>query len=180
MRLPNDVRAAKCSERWIGLRSPVSCAKPTTSEDDTVFSSVSVMPTDKSSKKSVRSGGRFMRQIHTDSLLAGALLLGRGHRAWPRRTARIVPIGHALFEEGIARCALQFLVIGAELARRPFLFRVDGETRTSRHQHDQGSGTKRISRHGYPPGTLNRHDSTGMPNAQHRRQFGAIKRHDLA
>src|SRR6266566_3759951 len=106
MRLPNEVRAAKCSERWIGLRSPVSCAKPTTSEDDTVFSSVSVMPTDKSSKNSVRSGGRFMRQIHPDSLLAGALLLGRGHRAWPRRTAWIVPIGHALFEEGVTRRAL--------------------------------------------------------------------------
>src|SRR5215468_12645409 len=60
MRLPNDVRAAKCSERWMGLRSPVSCAKPTTSEDDTVFSSVSVMPTDRSSKNSVRSGGRFI------------------------------------------------------------------------------------------------------------------------
>src|SRR6266566_2694304 len=175
MRLPNEVRAAKCSERWIGLRSPVSCAKPTTSEDDTVFSSVSVMPTDKSSKNSVRSGGRFMRQIHPDSLLAGALLLGRGHRAWPRRTAWIVPIGHALFEEGVTRRALQFLVVRAEFARRHFLLRIDGETRTSRHQHDQGGGNKRIARHiskhGYPPGTLNRHDSTGAPDAQHRREL---------
>src|ERR1700741_4955304 len=111
MRLPNDGPAAKCSERWIGLRSPVSCAKPTTSEEDTVFSSVSVMPTDRSSKKSVRSGGRFMRQILADSLVAGALLLGRGHRARRRRTAWIVPIGHALFEEGVARRTLQFLVI---------------------------------------------------------------------
>src|SRR5579884_2239013 len=60
MRVPNGVLAAKCSDRWIGLRSPVSCAKPTTSEDDTVFSSVSVMPTARSSKNSVRSGGRFV------------------------------------------------------------------------------------------------------------------------
>src|SRR5437762_14341838 len=98
MRFLKVVRAAKCSDRWIGLRSPVSCAKPTTSEDDTVFSSVSVMPTDKSSKKSVRSGGRFIgrftRQIHADSLLVGALLLGLGHRAARCRTAWIVPISH--------------------------------------------------------------------------------------
>src|ERR1700692_517381 len=60
VRLPNEVRAAKCSDRWIGLRSPVSCAKPTTSDDDTVFSSVSVMPTERSSKNSVRSGARSM------------------------------------------------------------------------------------------------------------------------
>src|ERR1700740_535498 len=108
MRLPNDVRAAKCSERCIGLRSPVSCAKPTTSEDDTVFSNVSVMPTDRSSKKSVRTRGRFMRQILANSLLGGVLLLGRGHPC-RRLTAWIVPIGHALFEEGVARRALQFL-----------------------------------------------------------------------
>src|SRR5215831_9494772 len=55
MRLPNDVRAAKCSDRWMGLRSPVSCAKPTTSDDAMVFASVSVMPTERSSKYSVRS-----------------------------------------------------------------------------------------------------------------------------
>jgi hypothetical protein len=117
-----------------------------------------------------------MRQILADSLVAGALLLGRGHRTRRRWTAWIVPIGHALFEEGVARRTLQFLVIGAELARRYFLFRVDGKTRISRHQHDQGSGNKRISRHisrrhGYPPGALNRHDSTGAPSAQHRRQL---------
>src|SRR5262245_35833395 len=55
MRVPNGVFAAKCSDRWIGLRSPVSCAKPTTSEDEIVFDSVSVMPTDKSSNQSRRS-----------------------------------------------------------------------------------------------------------------------------
>src|SRR5579872_7124336 len=60
MRVRNEVLAAKCSDRWIGLRSPVSCAKPTTSDDDTVLLSRSAMPTDRSSKNSVRSGGRFM------------------------------------------------------------------------------------------------------------------------
>ena len=41
----------------------------------------------------------------------------------------------------------------------------------SGHQHDQGGGNKRISRHEYPPGALNRHNSTGAPDAQHRRQL---------
>ena len=45
MRLPNWVLAAKCSDRWMGLRSPVS-ANPTTSEEAMVFDKVSVMPTD--------------------------------------------------------------------------------------------------------------------------------------
>src|SRR5580698_8029359 len=57
MRRPNGVRAAKCSDRWIGLRSPVSCAKPTTSDEATVFTSRSVMPTERSSKNKVRKGG---------------------------------------------------------------------------------------------------------------------------
>src|SRR6516164_7297592 len=115
MRLPNDVRAAKCSERWMGLRSPVSRAKPTTSEDDTVFSSVSVMPTDRSSKNSVRSGGRFMRKV------ARALLLGRGAPS-RGRAARIVPVRHALLEKRVARRALQFLVVRAELHVAIFCF----------------------------------------------------------
>src|SRR5262245_19114955 len=55
MRLPNCVLAAKCSERWMGLRSPVSCAKPMTSDEAMVFDKVSVMPTDKSSKYRMRS-----------------------------------------------------------------------------------------------------------------------------
>src|SRR5579883_1112930 len=59
MRVRNEVLAAKCSDRWIGLRSPVSCAKPTTSDDDTVLVSRSAMPTERSSKNKVRSGGRF-------------------------------------------------------------------------------------------------------------------------
>jgi hypothetical protein len=89
-----------------------------------------------------------MRQTRADSLFAGALLLGPCRR-W---TPRIVPIGHALFEEGVARRALQFLVVRAELARRHFLLGIDGETRINRHEYDQGSGNKRISRHEYPPG----------------------------
>jgi hypothetical protein len=62
-RLPNGVFAAKCSDRWIGFLSPVSWAKPTTSDDATVFSKVSVMPTDRSSKNSVRSGGRLLGML---------------------------------------------------------------------------------------------------------------------
>src|SRR5579885_3065854 len=60
MRVRNEVLAAKCSDRWIGLRSPVSWAKPTTSEAETVLLSRSVMPTERSSKNNVRSGGRLM------------------------------------------------------------------------------------------------------------------------
>src|SRR6516162_8574659 len=71
MRLPNEVRAAKCSERWMGLRSPVSCANPTTSEDDTVFSSVSVMPTERSSKKSVRMNLPPLRTLFFEDLSVG-------------------------------------------------------------------------------------------------------------
>src|SRR5579871_605175 len=56
MRVPNGVFAAKCSERWIGFRSPVTSAKPTTSDDATVLAIRSVRPTDRSSKNSVRSG----------------------------------------------------------------------------------------------------------------------------
>jgi hypothetical protein len=50
MRVPKGVRAAKCSERWIGLRSPVISAKPTTSEEAMVFDKVSDSPTSRSSK----------------------------------------------------------------------------------------------------------------------------------
>src|SRR6201996_7740960 len=113
MRLPNEVRAAKCSDRWIGLRSPVSCAKPTTSEDATVFSSVSVMPTERSSKNSVRSGGRFMLCVR--------------RRLWLRRrrsrcgAARIVLVGHALLHEGIARLTLELLIVSAEFTGRHFV-----------------------------------------------------------
>src|SRR5215471_20403407 len=147
MRLPNDVRAAKCSERWMGLRSPVSCAKPTTSEDDTVFSSVSVMPTDKSSKNSVRSGGRFMRKRYRGWLL----LLGRGAPA-RGRAARIVPVRHAFLDEGITRRALQFLVVRAEFAGCHFLLRIDRETGARRHQHDQSGRQKHVTRHALTPG----------------------------
>src|SRR4026208_763251 len=56
MRVPNGVLAAKCSDRWIGLRSPVTSAKPTTSEESMVFLSVSVMPTGRPSKSSICSG----------------------------------------------------------------------------------------------------------------------------
>src|SRR5262249_17303807 len=63
MRRPNDVLAAKCSDRWIGLRSPVSSANPTTSFDETVFSSVSVMPTERSSKKRICRGRTIDRAI---------------------------------------------------------------------------------------------------------------------
>ena len=53
MRVPNGVLAAKCSDKWIGLRSPVTSAKPTTSDDATVLANRSVMPTERSSKYSV-------------------------------------------------------------------------------------------------------------------------------
>ena len=59
MRVRNEVFAAKCSDRWIGLRSPVSWAKPTTSDDATVLRSRSLIPTERSSKNSVRSGGNL-------------------------------------------------------------------------------------------------------------------------
>src|SRR6185312_6132702 len=55
MRVPKVVLAAKCSDRWIGLRSPVTSAKPTTSDAETVFDSRSVMPTERSSKNKVRN-----------------------------------------------------------------------------------------------------------------------------
>src|SRR5262249_9618904 len=179
MRLPNDVRAAKCSERWMGLRSPVSCAKPTTSEDDTVFSSVSVMPTDRSSKNSVRSGGRFIRKrsrmyknkialCHFALLLPFTYdpsrkpestfrdhtsLLGRG-AASRSRAARIVPIRNALLDESIARGALQFLVVSAEFAGCHFLFCIDRETRPRWHQRDQSGRQKRVARHAFTPRLL--------------------------
>src|SRR5262252_1433246 len=132
MRLPNDVRAAKCSERWMGLRSPVSWAKPTTSEDDTVFSNVSVMPTERSSKNSVRSGGRFIR-----AFFAGALLLVRRHRTSGPRPTRIVSVGHALFQKSIARRTLELLIVSAEFTGRHFLFGIDRKRGASRHQHEQ-------------------------------------------
>ena len=50
MRVPKGVRAAKCSDRWIGLRSPVISANPTTSEEAIVFDRVSESPTSRSSK----------------------------------------------------------------------------------------------------------------------------------
>lgn len=48
----------------MGLRSPVTCAKPTTSDDAMVFDSRSVIPSDRSSKWSVRSA----RIIGTDPI----------------------------------------------------------------------------------------------------------------
>src|SRR6516165_2586269 len=105
----------------MGLRSPVSWAKPTTSEDDTVFSNVSVMPTERSSKNSVRSGGRFIRALTID-----ALLLGR-HRAPGPRSTRIVPVFHALFQKRVARRALELLIVRAEFAGGHFLFGIDGK-----------------------------------------------------
>jgi hypothetical protein len=55
------------------------------------------------------------------------LLLGRG-AASGGRPARIVPIRHTLFDESIARCALQSLVVRAEFAGCHFLLRIDCET----------------------------------------------------
>src|SRR3974390_2473225 len=55
MRVPNGVLAAKCSDKWIGFRSPVTAAKPTTSEEATVLVSRSVIPTAKSSKYRIRN-----------------------------------------------------------------------------------------------------------------------------
>src|SRR5579872_5356070 len=65
MRVRNEVFAAKCSDKWMGFRSPVSCAKPTTSEEDTVLLNRSVMPTDRSSKNNVRSGCRFIAAFNS-------------------------------------------------------------------------------------------------------------------
>src|SRR3974390_1431153 len=56
MRVPKGVLAAKSWERWIGLRSPVTSAKPTTSEESIVLRRTSVIPTERSSKKSMRNG----------------------------------------------------------------------------------------------------------------------------
>src|SRR5712671_6914948 len=56
MRPLNGVFAAKCSDRWIGFRSPVSSANPTTSDDLTVLAYLSVIPTCKSSKYKVCRG----------------------------------------------------------------------------------------------------------------------------
>src|SRR5580693_8457758 len=118
MRLPNEVRAAKCSDRWIGLRSPVSCAKPTTSDDDTVFSSVSIMPTERSSKNSVRSGGRFTPAPRPNSILRwrrhATCRTRRARRAGA--AARIVLVGHAILHEFCARRTDELLIIGAKLA----------------------------------------------------------------
>src|SRR6185503_5631118 len=61
MRVPNGVLAAKCSDRWMGLRSPVTSAKPTTSEESIVFFSVSARPTARSSKYSICSGSIIER-----------------------------------------------------------------------------------------------------------------------
>src|ERR1700688_877715 len=146
MRLPNEVRAAKCSDRWIGLRSPVSCAKPTTSDDDTVFSSVSVMPTERSSKNSVRSGGRFTPAPGPQSIL----------RWWRHRTcctaaaaaARIVLVGHAILHEFGARRAGKFLIVSAELAGCRLLLRRHCEGRSTRQRRDQHCGNEKGSMHG--------------------------------
>src|SRR5262245_30597619 len=59
MRVPNGVLAAKCSDRWIGLRSPVTSAKPTTSEASITLLRFSVMPTERSSKYSIRKSSIF-------------------------------------------------------------------------------------------------------------------------
>src|SRR6266849_8175400 len=56
MRPLKGVFAAKCSDRWIGFRSPVSSANPTTSDDLTVLAYLSVIPTCKSSKYKVCRG----------------------------------------------------------------------------------------------------------------------------
>src|SRR5580704_2733449 len=136
MRLPNEVRAAKCSDKWIGLRSPVSCAKPTTSDDDTVFSSVSVMPTERSSKNRVRSGGRFTPAPRPNSILRWRRhATARACRAGA--AARIVLVGHAILHEFCARRAGKFLVIGAELAGGRLFLRGHCEGRNARQRNDQ-------------------------------------------
>ena len=56
-------------------------------------------------------------------------MLGRGDGSGRRPAARIVPILHAFLEEGIARLALQSLLIRTELAGRHFLLRI----RATRH-----------------------------------------------
>ena len=59
--------------------------------------------------------------------VTGALLLGRGAPS-RCRAARIVPIRHALLDEGITLRALQSLVVRAEFARCHFLLRIDRKT----------------------------------------------------
>src|SRR6202030_4328967 len=147
MRFPNEVRAAKCSDRWTGLRSPVSCAKPTTSDDDTVFSNVSVIPTERSSKNSVRSGGRFT------SPPAGQSVLRRRRHATCRAgaataAARVVLVGHAVFHEFCALGAGKFLIVGAELAGCRLLLRRHREGRRTRQRRDQHCGNEQGSMHG--------------------------------
>src|SRR5438067_4893564 len=88
-----------------------------------------------------------------------ASLLRPGSR--PRsRTARIVPVCHALLEKGVARRALEPLVVRAEFARRHFLLRIDSETWPRRYRHDQGGRHKRVTRHANPRELLYRYDST--------------------
>src|SRR5579872_2852141 len=140
MRLPNAVRAAKCSERWIGLRSPVNWAKPTTSDDDTVFSSVSVIPTERSSKNSVRSGGKFMPLSRSDELSILRWRRGSG-------TARIVLVRHALLDERRPRSALELLIVGAELAGCRLVLSVDGKRRRVRQHHGQRYGNDGKAKH---------------------------------
>src|SRR5215469_868476 len=91
----------------MGLRSPVNCAKPTTSEDDTVFSSVSVMPTDRSSKNSVRSGGRFMRQDDYDVLKQNGTVSFRFSTTHHCLGAAVAPAG--VEPRGSSRLAMHFL-----------------------------------------------------------------------
>src|SRR5580704_7986509 len=85
MRRPNCVRAAKCSDRCTGLRSPVSCAKPTTSDAAMVFFSRSVMPTLRSSKNNVRSGGRLVGSVMRVVYQNVARMERSEIRGWPQR-----------------------------------------------------------------------------------------------
>src|ERR1700733_7325392 len=73
---------------------------------------------------------------------------GRG--AWSR-AARIVPVGHAFLQERGARGTEQLLIVGAELARRHFLFCSDRKRRTARQHRDQDGDRKRVSMHGFIP-----------------------------
>jgi hypothetical protein len=78
-----------------------------------------------------------------------ALMLRR--RRARRPAARLVFVCHALFDEGGAFLALKVLIIGAEFARRHFIFRRYCVTGRARQYHRQHHGSDGVANHGASP-----------------------------
>jgi hypothetical protein len=67
----------------MGLRSPVSCANPTTSDEAMVFDKVSVMPTERSSKYKMRKSNIINHLNGLNGRDASQMLeLGNAWEAW--------------------------------------------------------------------------------------------------